>query len=473
MANNCQVPTPKKYVLEMLDYIGYTEQLYGKSVLENSCGDGNILVEIVRRYILDSKQQGYSNAQIIEGLSRDICAYEIDKECIKKCKSRLNALIYRYGLKGVKWNILNKDFLKDNCQTYQYVIGNPPYITYHDLPEEQRIFLKENFVTCQEGRFDYSYAFIEASLKCLMPEGRMIYLVPYSIMTNKFAEQLRENLASYLKTIYDYRTIKVFPEATTSAIMILCQNIKNVGDLNYYIVASGEKSEISRQQFIEKSFWDETLATIQGKRFGDYFEVSNSVATLYNDAFLLREYKKEGNYYCIGKYKIEDTLVREAVSTKSFNKRKTKKQIDMIIFPYKYENGKTTRYSKEEFNTLFPKCCEYMLQYKIGLKDRKADEKAEWFEYGRSQAISKVYGEKLIIPMVITNSVTVYKASEKSIPYAGYFIKRKEGSSFPLEKAKEILESQEFYKYVEKNGTPTTPTSYRISVNDIKDFLFH
>ncbi len=41
MADNCQVQTPKKYVIDMLDYIGYDNRLYGKRVLENSCGEGN------------------------------------------------------------------------------------------------------------------------------------------------------------------------------------------------------------------------------------------------------------------------------------------------------------------------------------------------------------------------------------------------------------------------------------------------
>ena len=49
MANNCQVPTPPQYVNELLDCIGYSDNLYNKSVLENSCGEGNILKEIVRR----------------------------------------------------------------------------------------------------------------------------------------------------------------------------------------------------------------------------------------------------------------------------------------------------------------------------------------------------------------------------------------------------------------------------------------
>ena len=51
MASNCQVPTPKKYVIQMLNFIKYKENVFEKHVLENSCGEGNILLEIVKRYI--------------------------------------------------------------------------------------------------------------------------------------------------------------------------------------------------------------------------------------------------------------------------------------------------------------------------------------------------------------------------------------------------------------------------------------
>lgn len=40
MANNCKIFTPDSYVTELLDIIGYNRELLGRSVLENSCGDG-------------------------------------------------------------------------------------------------------------------------------------------------------------------------------------------------------------------------------------------------------------------------------------------------------------------------------------------------------------------------------------------------------------------------------------------------
>ena len=101
MANNCQVPTPPQYVNELLDYIGYSSNLYDKSVLENSCGDGNFLKEIVRRYIINALESGYNNQQIIIGLENHITAYDVDSECIKKCIESLDNLAHKYGLTGV------------------------------------------------------------------------------------------------------------------------------------------------------------------------------------------------------------------------------------------------------------------------------------------------------------------------------------------------------------------------------------
>lgn len=472
MANKCQVQTPKKYVIEMLDYIGYNNQLYGKRVLENSCGEGNILCEIVRRYIQDARRYGYSDREIVNGLEEDVCAYETDCDCIRKCKRRLNKVVYRFGIKGIKWNIKNEDFLKSQGEVYDFIIGNPPYITYHDLPKEQRIFLRDTFISCKEGRFDYSYAFIEASLYRLGNGGKMVYLVPYSVKTNKFAKRLREVLKPYLKAIYDYKTIKIFPDAITSTVIILCENVKNITGLDCYIVNSNQM--IHKEKLLLRNKWILERESEQENNiercFGDYFEVLNSVATLCNRAFVLKEYVEESDYYTIGQYRIERQLVKNAASTKSFNKRRDRNIVDKIIFPYKHIDGAVFRFRIDEFEQMFPYGSKYLQQFEEELDKRKVDQRAFWFEYGRSQAITKVFGKKLILPMVITKSVSVYLADDEEIPYAGYFIRKKADSSLTLEDAKKIIESDDFYEYVKKCGTPTTPTSYRISVNDIKDF---
>ena len=452
----------------MLDYVDYSKKLYGKKVLENSCGEGNILLEVVKRYIESAKSEKHSAEEIKNGLNKDIEAYEIDKECIEKCKNRLNKLAASYGIEGIEWNIKNNDFLKEDVQNrYDFIIGNPPYITYHDMDDSQREFLKKSFSTCNNGRFDYCYAFIEASLKTLKNRGKMVYLVPCSIMTNKFAGDLRVKLSKYITEIYDYRTIKIFSQALTSSVIIVCENLTNKSDLKYHLVKENTIFEIERKKLTDAK-WSVTRDDNNiGVKFSDFFEVKNSVATLLNEAFIFKEYERRDDYYIIDEYKIEEELVKDAASIKSLSRGENSYK---IIFPYRIEDGKRKDYSENEFEDRFPGAVRYLKQFKDKLKKRKKDKNTLWFQYGRSQAITSVTGNKLIIPMVITKEVHVYEVGENAVPYAGYFIKCRENSRLGLQDAKKILESKDFYDYVKICGTPTTATSYRISVNDIKKY---
>ena len=73
---NCQIFTPLEIVKYMLNTIGYKGNVIGKTVLENSCGDGNFLIEIAQRYIEYCIKRGYNKKEIKEGLERDIYGYE-------------------------------------------------------------------------------------------------------------------------------------------------------------------------------------------------------------------------------------------------------------------------------------------------------------------------------------------------------------------------------------------------------------
>ena len=380
MASNCQIPTPQKYVQQMLDYVDYSKKLYGKKVLENSCGEGNILLEVVKRYIESAKSEKHSAEEIKNGLNKDIEAYEIDKECIEKCKNRLNKLAASYGIEGIEWNIKNNDFLKEDVQNrYDFIIGNPPYITYHDMDDSQREFLKKSFSTCNNGRFDYCYAFIEASLKTLKNRGKMVYLVPYSIMTNKFAGDLRVKLSKYITEIYDYRTIKIFSQALTSSVIIVCENLTNKSDLKYHLVKENTIFEIERKKLTDAK-WSVTRDDNNiGVKFSDFFEVKNSVATLLNEAFIFKEYERRDGYYIIDEYKIEEELVKDAASIKSLSRGENSYK---IIFPYRIEDGKRKDYSESEFEDRFPGAVRYLKQFKDKLKKRKKDKNTLWFQYG-------------------------------------------------------------------------------------------
>src|SRR5665647_2830724 len=129
MDDRCQQFTPSDIANSMLDMIDYKRNLYGKRVLENSCGEGNILCLVVERYIKDAMESGISLKAIVRGLENDIYGAEIKKDTYDLCVKNLNAIAFKYGIKNVNWKIINGDVLKNPFKkTFHYIIGNPPYI---------------------------------------------------------------------------------------------------------------------------------------------------------------------------------------------------------------------------------------------------------------------------------------------------------------------------------------------------------
>ena len=63
----------------------------------------------------------------------------------------------------------------------------------------------------------------------------------------------------------------------------------------------------------------------------------------------------------------------------------------------------------------------------------------------------------------------VYELGANAIPYSGIFITAKNGNDLKL--AKKILESKNFFKYVQSIGTSANGSSKRITVKDINNYI--
>lgn len=468
MNKKCQVFTPAQNVKELLDSIGYKKNIYGKKIIENACGDGNILEEVVQRYIKDALKQNKSIEEIKLGLHKDIHGAEIDEEHYVNCISRLNDVAEVYGIIGVQWNIFNGDFLKQtHLPIYDFVVGNPPYITYRDLDEESRKYLKKKFITCKQGKFDYCYAFVEASISCLKDGGKLAYLIPSSIFKNVFAKELRKMILPNLTNILDYTTKKLFINALTSSAILVCKKGSNLKKFAYNDVANDKKYQIEKVKLGEKWVFSERQS-VNGlvHRFGDYFNASISVATLYNKAYILKEFSKEKGFIVVNNYKIECSLIRKGISPRAINAKKE----EYILFPYQYTEGMLTRYSVEDFERNFPEAVKYLKSHLKKLKKRKSDKSISWFEYGRSQALAHLDQPKLLLSTVVTKEVKVYELTQHEIPYSGIYIIPT--NDLPLNRAKEILKSKEFYEYVKGIGINASGSSLRITVKDVNNFMF-
>lgn len=470
MNKKCQVFTPYDKVIELLDKVGYKENLYGKKVIENACGDGNILKVIVERYIQDCLKKKLDINMIKLGLEKDIYGAEIDKKHYENCIKNLSFIAQKYNIYDVSWKIINVDILREKIKLkFDYVIGNPPYITYRDLDIETRSFVRKNYSVCSDGKFDYCYAFIEESVNILRSNGKLAYLIPNSIFKNVFGEKLREFILPHLLKIYDYTVEKVFSVLTSSAIIILEKESKK-SYIEYYDVVNKECRYIDKCNLSGKWIFaniNNYTPNINKKvKFGDYFTAAITIATLLNKAFVLKNYKEIDKKIKINEYEVEKEITKVAVSPRSLNYNKKER----IIFPYKYIYGKVVRYEESEFNKKYPGAIKYLDSFSNELKNRKADKRCKWYEYGRSQALGNIYQKKLLISTVVTKQIKVYELSKNTIPYAGIYIIAK--SNLSLDVAKNILESEDFFNYVQGIGINASGVSLRITPTDINNYEF-
>src|SRR5580698_78428 len=96
------------------------------------------------------------------------------------------------GTDGVE--IRQCDFLADSIETFDYIIGNPPYVSIYNFSEKEKREYRAVYETAK-GRFDLYLLFFERALKSLRPGGRMVFVTPEKFLYVETAAPLRRLLS--------------------------------------------------------------------------------------------------------------------------------------------------------------------------------------------------------------------------------------------------------------------------------------
>lgn len=170
------VPTPD-HVVDLM-----VEKLFADGppkasarVLDPGCGNGEFIAGVLRRCAAN----GWTPPSIV--------GIELDASRAATARRRFR------GVEQV--TIRQADFLKPMRETFDYVIGNPPYVSILALNGDERLAYRNTFRTAV-GRFDLYVLFFEQALRLLAPEGRIVFITPEKFLYVETARPLRELLRS-------------------------------------------------------------------------------------------------------------------------------------------------------------------------------------------------------------------------------------------------------------------------------------
>lgn len=216
-----QVYTPNYLVNCILDEAGYFGQaVLGKHCMENSCGCGAFLCEIVRRYCSAYKVKVGSLKGVEKELAKFIHGIELDKEAYICCLENLEILTKELGLGKVKFDVTNEDTL--GVTRYDgkmdFVVGNPPYVRVHNLNEHFAAVKSFNFAS--GGMTDLYLVFFEIGLRMLSDGGKLCYITPSSWINSLAGQKMRQYIMLYrnLVSVIDLEHFQPFKATTYTMI---------------------------------------------------------------------------------------------------------------------------------------------------------------------------------------------------------------------------------------------------------------
>ncbi|WP_245579602.1 HsdM family class I SAM-dependent methyltransferase [Mycoplasma leonicaptivi] len=383
------VYTPSFIVNNILDIIKYNDHnILNKHIIDNSCGDGAFLVEIVSRYIKIFLINNNNKKELKNHLETYIHGIEINANAYNKCIKQLDELVKNFNIENVNWNILNKNTLDVEIfnQKMDFVVGNPPYVRIHNFEKEYNKI--KNFSFAKKGMSDLYIVFFEIGINMLNPNGKLCYITPSSYFNSLASQEMRQYFCEnkLIKKIVDLKHFQAFNATTYTAITLLDKN--NTENFIKYFEYDDKVFEPKFIDFlkiddfyINKSFYFNkkskliNLKEILNNNKMDKVEVKNGLATLCDKVF-------------IQDFKINSDFILPII--KASRAKYTK-----IFYPYD-ENGiliniDEIKKDSEIFN--------YLLKNKDLLlnRDIKMLKKDEWYAFGRTQGILDTYKTKIAI----------------------------------------------------------------------------
>ncbi len=435
-----QIYTPPLIVAKILDEVGFaSSSVLGKTILDPACGDGRFLIEVVKRIAKMSHR---------EDLEKNLAAvhgWDIDEIAVEQCKENLTRLIEAFGVQ-VNWNVSARNalhqlpkrdmFVADEAQTFDFIVGNPPYIRIQHLEERERKWIQRQYDFCKSGSTDSYIAFFELAYELLKPTGIAGFITPNTFFYTETAKACRDFFVAKgsIKKIINYGDIQLFDNATTYSAITIFTKARQM-EFDYYradSLQSFQRRTVATRELHSQKIWRlsfEESSQIKGKRLGDICHIHVGITTLCDKAYIfpIEPIDNETVWACTklkGKIKLERAILKPIVKASTL-KHSGEPIKEYVLFPYQKANGKMEIIPEAVLQEQFPLAYRYLRSVKSELdkRDNGRPNPVAWYAFGRSQSLDTSFGKKVIFsPMNLRPNFVLYENEDCTV-YSGYFIK--------------------------------------------------
>jgi len=310
---------------------------------------------------------------------------------------------------------------------FDFVVGNPPYVTMEKLPEYQE-YCKVNYPEVYSGKNDFHYYFLTKGIQLLREKGLLGFITSRYFIEAKYARKLRkyilENTA--IKAIIDFGNYQVFDGVSVlTSIMFLEKNsLLNERQNNKIKIVTVKKTKANildviadiethfndekfsnnhisvfqiNQSSLSEDSWeldDEETREIKQQmnknatKLGELCEIEQSQKSGLNEAFIISSQYAEDSH-------LEEELLRKVV-----------KNSDVLRYYIDWKH-KLLIYTTDDTNIdEYPNIKKHLEKYKDQLEKRAEQENSyEWYRLQRPRR-QNLYdaSEKILVPYLATEN---------------------------------------------------------------------
>lgn len=264
--------TPLKLAKKMVDF--FKDDLSIKSILEPSCGDGVFVDALLESQFLSQHKR--------------VTAIEIEKKEAEKLSEKLKD--------NSNIDVVNGDFFEfyhkhKDMDTYDLILGNPPYIRYQYLEEKQRSEMAEILTShgMKANKLINTWVgFMVACVHMLSDNGKIAFVIPAEILQVAYAEDLRLFLSNKLSkiTLLTFEEL-VFPGIEQEVVVFIGE--KGDSEKGIKIVELNNLEDLENLNIYENGFqklnhvhekWTKYFTTIQENQLISDLKRDNKFQTL-------------------------------------------------------------------------------------------------------------------------------------------------------------------------------------------------